>query len=298
MKARFEGVDGRRRLIDCLRKQAIVAGDQDAAERLADITIVEEFAPGSTLIAQDEVDNDLFFLLSGEVVVRVNGRDVACRFAGQHVGEMALIDPSARRSATVVAKCPTAAAKVSEPDFVNIAKDIPGLWRNLSLQLCSRLRQRNALVKAPNHRPKLFIGCASEALDLAREIQLGLSHDDIDVVIWTDDVFCASHFPVEDLEVQLESSDFAVLVLSPDDETISHGFTSPSPRDNVVFELGLFIGQLGHRRTFIVKPSGPHLKIPTDILGLTPINYRAGRTSPAATVCTEVRKLMKSLGVR
>jgi CRP/FNR family transcriptional regulator, cyclic AMP receptor protein len=298
MKTRFDGVDGHRRLVECLRKQSIVAGDAEAAERLASVAIVEEFAPGTPLIRQDGVENDIFFILTGEVSISVHNRNVAQRSAGQHVGEMALIDPSAPRSATVVATSTTVVAKVSEPDLVIVAREFPHLWRSLALELCCRLRQRNVLVKSPNHRPKLFIGCASEALDFARDIQLGLNHDDIDVVVWTDDVFAASHFAVEDLEAQLESSDFGILILSADDEITSRGLTSPSPRDNVVFELGLFVGQLGHRRTFIVKPSIPHLKVPSDLLGLTPITYVVGKPSCAATVCTEIRKLVASLGVR
>jgi predicted nucleotide-binding protein len=56
-------------------------------------------------------------------------------------------------------------------------------------------------------------------------------------------VFAASHFPIEDLETQVGNSDFAVLVLSPDDQVITaRGTTGLAPRDNLILELGIFIG--------------------------------------------------------
>ena len=51
-----------------------------------------------------------------------------------------------------------------------------------------------------------------------------------------------------------------------------------SPRDNVVFEAGLFGGALGIRRTFILHARGA--KLPTDLLGLTTIRYDPD-TTPA-----------------
>jgi predicted nucleotide-binding protein len=54
-----------------------------------------------------------------------------------------------------------------------------------------------------------------------------------------------------------------------------------SPRDNVVFEAGLFGGALGIRRTFILHATGS--KLPSDLLGLTSVRYDPAVTSPAAT---------------
>jgi len=76
----------------------------------------------------------------------------------------------------------------------------------------------------------------------------------------------------------------------------------PAPRDNVVFELGLFMGGLGRHRTFLVKPKGLTLKVPTDLLGVTPIEYADGpkktlanRIAPA---CKELRRLITRTGTR
>lgn len=63
------------------------------------------------------------------------------------------------------------------------------------------------------------------------------------------------------------SVDFAVFVWGEDDRTISRKRASTSPRDNVVYEAGLFAGYLGSERTFVVHARAA--KLPTDYLGVT-----------------------------
>lgn len=65
------------------------------------------------------------------------------------------------------------------------------------------------------------------------------------------------------------------MVLSPDDDVESRSAKAQAPRDNVVFELGLFIGALGPERTYMVRPVGVDLKLPTDLAGITYLSYRA-----------------------
>ncbi len=70
----------------------------------------------------------------------------------------------------------------------------------------------------------------------------------------------------------------------------------------MVFELGLFMGKLDRNRAFIIKEQKSDVKIPTDLLGVTPLTYvyRLGGnlTSAIGPVCTELRKVISSLGVR
>lgn len=213
---------------------------------------------------------------------------------------MALIDPTARRSASVVVVEQTVLAKVSEASFVSLAEQFPQLWRRLALDLAERLRQRGRFVSSPNPQPVLFIGSSVEKLPVAREIQSGLSHDKMVVTVWTDGVFRAPKTSVESLLATVRASDFAVLLVSPDDIVVSRDVESPVPRDNVVFELGLFMGLLGRERTFIVKPRGVDIKMPSDLLGFTPLEYAEGTpdtlASRIAPVCNEIRKAIHSLG--
>ncbi len=70
--------------------------------------------------------------------------------------------------------------------------------------------------------------------------------------------------------VQLPSQfDFAVLVLTPDDMVQSRGTSSLTPRDNVLFELGLFMGGIGRDRTFVVHDRSQAMRMPSDLAGVT-----------------------------
>ena len=302
MISRFYGKEGRNRLISALRKQIVLHDNETLSMELADQAELIQLESGEILIAQDNIDNELYFILSGRLSIIANGREVAIRNSGQHVGEMALIDPSARRSASVIAIEQTVVAKISEPTFGVLADRYPRVWRLIAEELCERLRQRNRLVVSPNPRPYLFIGSSKESLPIAQTIQSNLDHDNLIVRLWTDGVFGASQFPIIDLEKQIREADFAALVLGPDDEVLSRSERSDAPRDNVIFELGLFMGALSHERTLMIIPREYNIKIPTDLLGLTPLDYRSGDSNDLASLlgpaCAELRRIINRVGVK
>ena len=66
-----------------------------------------------------------------------------------------------------------------------------------------------------------------------------------------------------------------MLVLGPDDEVVSRNEKSDAPRDNVILELGLFMGALSHERTFMIIPREYDIKVPTDLRGLTSLSYKS-----------------------
>ena len=303
MITRFQGSDGHPRLIAALRAQQCVHNDKDLAKELADLVDLVQIEPGkpeSTFIKQGDSDNAIFLILAGKVSIVVNGREKAHRHSRQHVGEMAAIDPSARRSADVVALEQTVLAKISEPAFSKLASKYPDLWRRLALEIAERLRQRGLEVQPPNEKPHIFIGSSMETLPIARELQNGLAYDPFVVSLWTDGVFRASRDSVDSLVAAVKKADFAVLVLTSDDTLISREVEHRAPRDNCIFELGLFMGALGRDRTFIVKPRGIDIKLPSDLLGITPLEYAEGTQDTIASrvgpICTAVRKAVQNLG--
>ncbi len=299
---RFKGEDGSRRLVVAMCKQHIVQDDEALAAALSSVAELKQFEPGEDIITQGGTDSDLYLILTGKVSVLVNSREVARRAAGCHVGEMALIDPTVPRSATNRVVEPTVVAKITEPAFTTVAKNFPKLWRRLALELGDRLRERNKYVAQPNAQPSVFIGSSAETLSVAREIQTAFSHDNMSVTVWTDGVFQASRTTIEELMKVVDSSDFAILMLGQDDMVISRGEEKAAPRDNVVFELGLFMGALGPTRTIMVKARGMDTKIPSDLLGITILDYAQGEPntlpSRVAPVCNEIRKIVNINGSR
>lgn len=302
MIERFQGSNGLRLTQEALLGQFIVNNDGDIANDLSTIVELREYKPGDTLISEGAADNDIYLIFSGLVGVRVKDREIARRTAGQHVGEMALIDLTAKRSATVSALDETVVAVVTEANFSELATKYPVLWRRLALTLGQRLRERSNFVRQRNETPRIFIGSSVEGLDVARAIQTGLAHDPLLTQVWTDDVFKASKTSIENLVVTAEGSDFGILVLGPDDKIQSRDEVFDGPRDNVIFELGLLIGAVGRDRVFIVKEQKSKIKIPTDLLGTTPLQYQPGKSEDlqvrVAAVCSDIRRTANELGAR
>ncbi len=299
---RFRDTENRDRLISALRKQTILHDHETLSKELADKVKLLQFESKEVLIVQDGADDDIYFILAGRLSIVVNRQEVAIRNSGEHVGEMALIDPSAKRSASVIAIEQTVVAKISEEDFCPLANKYPRVWQLIATELAKRLQQRNRLVVSKNLRPVLFIGSSKESLPIARAIRSNFAHDDFGVNLWTDRVFGPSRFAIAELEKQVQEADFAVLVLGPDDEVISRNEKSDAPRDNVIFELGLFMGALSHERTFMVIPRDCDIKIPTDLLGLTSLSYKSDDSNDLIALlgpaCDELREIINKIDVK
>jgi hypothetical protein len=148
-------------------------------------------------------------------------------------------------------------------------------------------------------KPRLFIGSSAESLEIARAMGEALEHD-AEVTIWPDGVFELSSSALEDLLQLLEHVDFGLFIFAPDDETVMRGAALNTVRDNVVFELGLFVGRLGRKRAFIVTPRGVQLHLPTDLLALAPANFDPARTdnlvASLGSAANKVRRGMKKEG--
>jgi hypothetical protein len=136
-------------------------------------------------------------------------------------------------------------------------------------------------------KPRIFLGSSAEQAKLLRVIARGLS-EVADVEPWMT-TFNPGRSALDRLVELSQEVDFAAFVFAQDDWTTSDRSQSgqASPRDNVVFEAGLFGGALGIRRTFILHAHGS--KLPSDLLGLTSVRY------DAATSSAEVRAINQKL---
>jgi hypothetical protein len=107
---------------------------------------------------------------------------------------------------------------------------------------------------------------------VAQAIQFNL--DSVcEVKLWTQGSFRLTQGTLESLVTAVAESDFAVLVLTTDDLNISRGEAKLVARDNVLFELGLFIGALGRDRTFIVYDHTDPPELPSDLAGVTAATF-------------------------
>jgi len=294
--------DGGRRLVAALAEFRTLAGLEAAATQLAEAGELLDVAAGASFITQEDAETDVFFIVAGAVDVIVNGKVVNTRRVGEHVGEMAAIEPTQLRSATITATEPTVVLKVPESDFSRVADAHPLIWRRLAAALSRRLKERNRMITAPRERVRVFVMSSVEALPVTRLLVQHFEHDPFLTVVWDHGVFRAANYTLDELEAQLEQADFAIAVAHADDMVISRGDEWPVMRDNVVFELGMFIGFLGRRRAFLMEPREDKLKLPSDLAGLTtvPYRYKPGADARAllAPACEQIRARILAAGPR
>ena len=148
-------------------------------------------------------------------------------------------------------------------------------------------------------KPRIFLGSSAKQQKLLQALTRGLE-DVANVEPWTTS-FNPGTTTLERLLELAREVDFAAFVFAQDDWTINSPPASDptqsgeaSPRDNVVFEAGLFGGALGMRRTFVLHANGS--KLPTDLLGLTSIRYDATTPAEMRVINEKLRKAIESAG--
>lgn len=153
---------------------------------------------------------------------------------------------------------------------------------------------------------RVFIGSTSESMELVNNVAITLDQTqggvDFQAVPWGERVFAPSGYTLRDLIEVGSTCDFAVLLATGDDVTISRGATTSAPRDNVLLEIGLFIGLIGLERTFVAVPQGTELKLPSDLNGLTTVPYPTRDVDTTATharfIVSGITHQMRKLGLR
>lgn len=117
-------------------------------------------------------------------------------------------------------------------------------------------------------RPKVFIGSSSEWLGLAEKTEMWLDEAGCEPVLWTG-VFEPGDYTAERLLIQARACDGAIMIFGTDDKTWFREEHLDSPRDNVVFELGLFAGAAKNnalRRVIFFRVGDS--KVASDLKGL------------------------------
>lgn len=268
---------------NCLSQQEIL---KNASKRLVEKIYRsgnrKTVAKDVQIANQGDPGGSVYFILQGSIDVKISERLIATRYAKECVGEMSAIDPTKRRSATLVAAENVEMLELSYDLFNKILDKKPKiLLRNLLGILCNRLCERSKFFVTPNKTYNFFIGSSSDAKGVVNifrnELNAEFKRKGIPVAInvWYDKTFPPSQSNLESLINEAQRSDFATFFLTPDDMLKIGDMTKKSPRDNVIFELGLFMGSIGRNRTYVLSPQEEHLsmRFPTDLDGITRLLY-------------------------
>lgn len=125
----------------------------------------------------------------------------------------------------------------------------------------------------------VFLVSSQENKTVLEEISILIEGLDHQVLRWDDnDCFIAGESTISSLMKKRKEVDAAIILYSSDDKVWFRNDKITQPRDNVLFEHGLFIGALGIERTIIIRTDN-NVKIPTDLHGLTYISYEQRKLS-------------------
>lgn len=119
-------------------------------------------------------------------------------------------------------------------------------------------------------KKKLFIGSSVEELPLAN-LAKAILEEWFEVTIWDDTIWEKATVKLNQniLSGLLKASlqfDFGILLGTEDDKVVVRGKEMLQPRDNILFELGLFMGRLGIEKcAFVIDKS---IKVLTDFSGI------------------------------
>jgi len=149
-------------------------------------------------------------------------------------------------------------------------------------------------------RARIFVGSSSEGLDIANKLQEMLS-DEFSVEVWNQGtVFGLMESTLEALEAAVLGYHNGIFVFTPDDELTTRGHARRVARDNVLFELGMFVGKLGRRNAFVLRPKADGISLPSDLNGITTASYNPNEQNLAAALGPAVNRIRSAIreGIR
>jgi predicted nucleotide-binding protein len=205
----------------------------------------------------------------------ISEHEYKVRHKDELVGEMAVIDPGAPRSASLDAAVNhTTVFQISTEAFHRVASAHPQLWEGIARVLADRLRQRDSLFVPPNEKPVVFIASSREGADIRDKAVASLGRPTRELRPWNKPgIFRPTRNTLEELERHAREVDFAVIVVTPDDLNESRGLVRFIPRDNILIEFGIFMGALERDRAFLLVKGDPDLALASDLHGVTVLYF-------------------------
>jgi predicted nucleotide-binding protein len=132
-------------------------------------------------------------------------------------------------------------------------------------------------------RPKLFIGSSGAGIDVAEKVKVHLSTI-ADCFVWSEpDIWEANRSTFDNLIRMSNYFDFGVFVATADDLTETNERLVIEPRDNVILEMALFLGAMGHNKSFLLVENG--IKLPSDFNGIYMPRFNRTDEDSIKTTC-------------
>src|ERR1044072_2775059 len=114
------------------------------------------------------------------------------------------------------------------------------------------------------NNPKLFVASSREALPFAKAIQTNL-RSSANVTVWDQGAIHPGETVIDALIRNCAESQFGIFVIAPDDQATIRDSNVNIVRDNVILEMGMFMGRLGKERSFLIMPDQPLLHLPREM---------------------------------
>lgn len=162
-------------------------------------------------------------------------------------------------------------------------------------KLCNDFIISKRCLRPNSDKPKIFIGSSKEALGIANAVQSNLSNFAF-CKVWDKDVFEPGDSTIETLERIIDDFDYSIFIFHDDDKIFirkdKNSKEENIPRDNVIFEYGMFLSKHTRKKTFFIVPKDDNkvkVHILTDILGVYQPRYdvQEAQTSGAKTALNE-----------
>jgi len=143
-----------------------------------------------------------------------------------------------------------------------------------------------------NNRKSIFIASTIESIEVARAVKANFDSE-ADVDIWNENLFSLNTSYLTSLLNRSAFYDYAIILFTPDDKALIRENEYLVPRDNVIFEFGLFMGRLGPERAFVIAEKST--KILSDFQGIkiSKYSHRDNLVSAVGNACHEIRKEME-----
>ncbi len=114
--------------------------------RLERATVLR-YEPGAVIMREGDAGTTMYVILSGQLAISIKGAVVEMAGSGATIGEMALVDQSAR-AATATATTACKLLAVNRNALIDLVKTDPAIGMSLMRSMAERLRNMNTLLNA------------------------------------------------------------------------------------------------------------------------------------------------------